>query len=130
MSYEVTIDGIGELVNRLEAAGNKGAIKDGLDAVSLSLVTNLKIYPPKPPSSTYQRTMQLRNKWTWEVNNDGYESVIGNSTPYAPFVQGRETQAWYHTRTGWKTAEDTLDQKRQNIVDIMKQFLQNALDGK
>lgn len=130
MSYSVTIDGIEPLIQKLEAAGNGQAVRDGLEAVSLSLASSLKVYPPKPPASTYDRTMQLRNHWTYEISNDGYAAQIGNNVPYAPYVQGREQQTWFHRKTGWKTAEDTLDQRRSNIIDVMKQFLQNALNGK
>src|ERR1051326_6773624 len=46
----------------------------------------------------YQRTGTLGRKWTSTVHPiaGGIEGVVGNDTPYGPFVQGGSTQAAYH----------------------------------
>lgn len=130
MSYGVQIEGIEDLIKRLDAAGDTKTLRDGMTSVAVSLTTKLKQYPPKPANSSYQRTGTLRHRWTYAVDDDGSEAVIGNVTPYAPYVQGRESQTWYHKRTGWQTAENLLDGKKEDIVKILKQFIQNALDGR
>lgn len=128
--YEVSVDGIDDLVKRLGEAGDTKTLKDGMTAVAQSITSVMKVYPPKPEGSTYQRTMQLRNRWTFGVDDDGSKAIIGNYTPYAPYVQGREKQTWYHARTGWKTAEDTLDNRREKITEILRAFITRALERK
>lgn len=130
MSYGVQIDGIEDLIKRLDAVGDTKTLRDGMTSVAVSLTTKLKQYPLAPASSSYQRTGTLRHRWTYAVDDDGSEAVIGNFTPYAPYVQGRESQTWFHKRTGWQTAENLLDGKKEDIVKILKQFIQNALDGR
>lgn len=130
MSYGVEITGIDDLLKRLDAAGDTRSLKGAMSSVALSLSTKLKQYPPAPAGSTYRRTGTLRHRWTWAVDDDGSEAVIGNSTPYAPYVQGRDNQTWYHRRTGWLTAEHLLDAKKNDIVTILRAFIQKALEGR
>lgn len=130
MSYGVQIEGIDDLLKRLDVVGDTKTLRDGMTSVAVSLTTKLKQYPPAPANSSYQRTGTLRHRWTYAVDDDGSEAVIGNVTPYAPYVQGRESQTWFHKRTGWQTAENLLDGKKEDIVKILKQFIQNALDGR
>lgn len=130
MSYGIQITGIEDLLKKLDAVGDTKSLKDGMSSVALSLTSKLKQYPPAPANSSYQRTGTLRHRWTYAVDDDGSEAVIGNFTPYAPYVQGREQQRWYHKRTGWQTAEDLLDGKKDDIVKVLRQFIQKALDGK
>ena len=130
MSYGVEITGIDDLLKRLDAAGDTRSLKGAMSSVALSLSTKLKKYPPAPAWSKYQRTGTLRHRWTWAVDDDGSEAIIGNFTPYAPYVQGRDTQTWYHARTGWLTAEHLLDQKKDDIVKMIRAFIEKALGGK
>ena len=129
MSYGIQITGIEDLLKKLDAVGDTKSLKDGMSSVALSLTSKLKQYPPAPSTSSYQRTGTLRRRWTWAVDDDGSEAIIGNNTPYAPFVQGRDGQTWFHARTGWLTAEDLLDQKKNDIVQMLRAFLQKALGG-
>lgn len=130
MSYSIQIDGIESLLKRLDAVNDTKTLHDGMTSVALSLSSKLKQYPPKPPTSSYQRTRTLGHRWTYAVSDDGSEAVIGNNTPYAPYVQGREDQTWFHRRTGWETAENLLDKKKDDIVKVLRQFIQKALDGR
>jgi hypothetical protein len=49
---------------------------------------------------------------------------IGNAASYAPWVQGDETQLYYHTWTGWKTLEQIQNEQNERIT---RQF-QDAID--
>jgi hypothetical protein len=130
MSYGVQIEGVDDLLKRLDAVGDTKTLRDGMTSVAVSLTTKLKQYPPAPANSSYQRTGTLRHRWTYAVDDDGSDAVIGNFTPYAPLVQGRESQTWFHKRTGWQTAENLLDGKKEDIVKVLRQFIQKALDGR
>ena len=129
-NYEVTLTGVDELIDRLEAAGDTDTLRDGMKAIGVSLSTNLKIYPPKPPHSTYNRTGTLRKRWAYQVSNDGGVLKLGNTTPYAKWVQSDETQTWYHAMAGWQTAETLVEKKKNMITEILKVFIENALKGR
>ena len=130
MSFEVKVEGIEDLLRRLDAAGDNKPLKDGMKAIGTSLSTRMKIYPPQPASSQYQRTGNLMKRWTNKVSDDGSWLTVGNNAPYAKWVQGRSFQTWYHARTGWSTLEGTLDDRKDQIVEILRAFIQNALNGK
>ena len=71
MSYGVQIEGIDELLKRLDAVGDTKTLRDGMTSVAVSLTTKLKQYPPAPARSTYRRTGTLRHRWTYAVDDDG-----------------------------------------------------------
>lgn len=130
MSFEVRIEGIDDLVKRLDAAGDTKVLKDGMKSIGLSISTHMKIYPPAPASSSYQRTGNLMKRWTSKVEGDGSAVTIGNNAPYAKLVQSAEQQTWFHARTGWSTLERTVDDRKDYIVGVLRAFIQNALNGK
>lgn len=147
--YSVTIEGLDELLKRLDILR---PLKDGMKAASIYFVKKVKKYPkasgrPQPFKSDksrrwffanlregkinvpYERTMALRNRWTYSVSENGEQSVIGNNTPYAEYVQGREDQAAYHKGT-WETAEDTLDAEKDNLTEYIAIPIRDYLNGK
>jgi len=128
--YSVTLVGDEELLRRLDKAGGQEVMVDGLTAIGIDYSTKMKVYPPVPPGSTYERTMQLRNKWTFEVASDGSELVAGNATPYAPYVQDRELQNKSHQRNGWSTAQGMLQLHLDRYKKIFFDFIKGALHGK
>ena len=130
--YSVTVDGIEDLVKRLDIAGGPGGnvIKDAMELSAFQVREKVQVYPPKPAASSYVRTGDLRKHWGYEVSDDGFEAKIGNAIEYAPYVQGRSSQVWYHKRTGWKTAESVLDAMKDNIQKIFVRLIQARLDGK
>ena len=138
-NYSVTVEGLDDLLKRLDLVS---PLKDGMTAASIYVVKKMKYYPknesrPQPfktdksrrwffanlksgnISVPYKRTMGLRNHWTYQVSTNGEVSQIGNNVPYAQIVQGRDKQSAYHKETGWATAEDTLDNERDEISKIV-----------
>jgi hypothetical protein len=133
--YSVTLLNDKELLKRLDNAVGIETLRDGLNEVGLEFQTAMKVYPPVPPGSTFQRTMTIRNKWTREVASDGSQVVVGNNAErkgiqYAPYVQGREKQAKWHQRNGWSTAEGTLQLNLDRYKKILLSFIKGALNGK
>jgi hypothetical protein len=129
MSFSVRIEGIDDLLKRLDAAGDTKVLKDGMKSIGVSIATRMKIYPPQPASSSYARTGNLMKRWTSKVEGDGSAVTIGNNAPYAKFVQSAEQQTWFHARTGWSTLEGTVNDRKEQIVAILRAFIQNALNG-
>jgi len=127
VSFEIQITGIDELLKRLDAAGSTKPLKDGMKAIGTSISTRMKIYPPKPASSSYARTGNLMHRWTNKVAGDGSSVTIGNNAPYAKFVQSAEMQTWFHAKAKWSTLEGVVEDRQDQIVEILRAFIQNAL---
>lgn len=152
MSYSVTIEGLDDLLRRLEriADGSK-VLRDGMERAADRVKGKLQSYPKASRkaqpfksdrsrrwffanlregkiSVPYERTMTLSHKWTTQVAGDGSWAKIGNNAPYAKLVQGRDDQAAYHKGT-WQTAEDTLDDNTKNVTEELRAVIQAALNG-
>lgn len=87
------------------------AIQPAVERWQLRRQAELARYPPQNPASRYRRTGTLGRKWTgsrptWSASRSGFESRLGNNTPYAPFVQG-ERQSRYNG--AWLTVQDAED---------------------
>jgi len=88
----------------------------------------LKIYPSKPPHSTYERTNNLQQGWN--VQQRGRVSaVVGNAVPYAPYVQSADQQVGFHKATGWGTDKQAVQEVEQSgiIKDIAEQVISNKI---
>lgn len=152
MSYSVTIEGLDDLLLRLEKiSGGSRVLRDGMERAADRVKGKLQSYPKASGKSQpfktdqsrrwffanlregkisvpYERTMTLSHKWTTEVSGDGSQAKIGNNAPYAKLVQGRDDQVAYH-KGNWQTAEETLDDNKKNIVDELRAVIQSALNG-
>ena len=88
------------------------------EAVAFVLMGNerkgLKYYPPKPSASKYVRTFDLRFGWKSQKWGDGTKIKIINIMPYAGFVQGDGTQAWFH-KGRWRTVSKIIDDNNRSI---------------
>lgn len=152
MSYSVTLDGIDDLLRRLEkiSDGSK-VLHDGMKRAADSVKGKMQSYPKASgkaqPFKTdksrrwffanlregkisvpYNRTMTLSHKWTTDVAGDGSQAKIGNNAPYAQLVMGSDNQAAYHKGT-WKPAEEILDDNTKNVVEELRAVIQAALNG-
>jgi len=127
--YSVTIDGIEELVSRINKAGNGDYLKSGLEAMGVDLVGKAQKYPPVPQGSKYQRTNKLRNSWTYQVSNDNEVLRLGNNVEYAPYVMGRGEQSRVHELHGWKTIQDIVEENLERLTNTLKRYLERVLNG-
>ena len=130
MSYGVTIQGIDELMAKIDPIRGNKWVKGGMESVGLELVGKAQQYPPVPAGSTYERTNKLRNSWTYQVNNDGDAVKIGSSeaaVPYNRYVMDRDMQTKVHAWHGWKTIQGILQMNAERVTEIMRMFLQRAL---
>jgi hypothetical protein len=98
-------------------------LQPAVEASLLSLLPDLADYPSPPAGSTYRRTGTLGRTWTsarpiFSAMSSGFEATIGNSTPYAGFVQGAAEdtphQAWMH-KERWKTADSIVEKHKGEI---------------
>jgi len=127
MTVRITIKGLDRLTAKL---GSTEAAASHLRPVmvrSLARIRKpLKVYPPRPPNSTYRRTDQLMKAWTSLIEKGGFRGVVGNNTKYAPFVQSAERQAWMH-KGHWQTDEDVIESVQDRIVKDFDDHVFKAL---
>lgn len=119
------LDGAAELIANFDQAKQiiGQEYKKASDASLYLLVGDLKEYPPEPFLSSYERTLTLGRTWaaatpTWKTAANGFFGKVVNPTPYGPWVQGHQQQAWMHV-LNWLTDEDALEMRTD---DIQEQF--------
>lgn len=107
-------------LNRME---NLRGFKRGLAAGGAYLLSNLASYPPQRAGSTYRRTGRLGRSWTLEGRRGGLQIVIGNSTPYAPEVQGmRMEQRPFFAERGWIGPDVAAERHGRAIADLVAAY--------
>lgn len=125
----IEVRGLAEVQRKL--AGAPKLLQDGLtQAIDKSLKIlqrDVAKYPPKPPLSKYRRTNTLKRGWTTRVS--GTYGVLGNATPYAPYVQDEPRQAWFHKAHGWQTIQTVAKNNTPRIVKIIEDAVNKILQG-
>lgn len=128
--YSIRLDGLDELKKRLDILENIGsALKPVWALIGKTLYEVTRKYPPPPPNSTYIRTYRLFNSWQLQVSavDSGQVIVIeSGGVDYAPYVQGRSTQAGIH-RNRWQTIEDVAEQQEGYVEKESMSFLVGLL---
>ena len=77
----------------------------------------------------YATSQALGRSWNVQVKGvgTGVKAIIGTPVTYAPFVQSRERQVWFHKARGWQTIEDALDKKRDELQEYFRRVIERAL---
>lgn len=72
---------------------------------------------------------RLGTKWTHQVTRteDAIEGVIGNTTSYAPYVEG-EQQTDYHAETGWPRLDQVIEREEAVIYGNFERASEMILD--
>lgn len=111
-----------------------------------SLITDLRIYPPKPPGSRYKRTYKLRYGWTARVvvriqRDGGFMRLqVTNTVRYRPYVQGLigvgtsrsslyryiKPIRKYHLANGWQPAAPIISVYNK----LIERYALNSLNEK
>ena len=125
MTESITIRGEKELKAKLAKLSRLDAEK-AMKAMGLHLAGKMKAYPPARPESRYQRTRTLANRW--DVTSKRDQATVLNRTPYSPYVQGDDTQAWFHKLTGWQTLKATAKANINEMVALLKKQVDRILE--
>lgn len=123
MSINITINlsGVKQLKERNEVFMGTKLLEAGLKRGALYLKTQLAIYPPKPPQSTYNRKGAaggLASGWQIDGEIKDLTVILRNNIPYAQWVQG-EKQAWFHKRTGWRNVPTILEDNKERVAELV-----------
>lgn len=95
------------------------------EASLLGMVPELSHYPSAPEGSTYRRTGTLGRTWTaaqpeFQAMSSGFEGTLGNSTPYAVWVEGP---------TGERPGQATVHQGRWASVSKLEKSAKTKVEA-
>lgn len=96
-----------------------------LEQALLLLAGHASVYPPRQVGSRYQRTRTLGRLWTRahpQVTVGGHvlDARIGNATPYGPYVQDPDQQAWMHAGR-WQTTDQVVGAHMGEVEHLVAQ---------
>lgn len=79
--------------------------------------------------SIYKTSETLGRSWTTEVKDAGLTVEIGAHASYAPFVQDKEKQTWFHKARGWMTTQDVITEDGAKITEQLRDAIEKKLTG-
>jgi hypothetical protein len=133
---EIHVDGLEELLNRLQEIQGGRYVKPALSAIGQSIRRRAGEYPPttianspqNPTGRWYERgygaryasgggnpTSEMMNR-RWYVRPEQWAVLIGNTASYSPYVHGQE-QARFHGERGWKKVEEVAEEDLPELLD-------------
>ena len=147
----IRIEGMDELVKKLDNVEDLNKIKPALKASALHVKGAIAKYPPasianspgNPSGRWYERGFGTRTatgrayptsetlgrKWTIGSRDQGFTQIVGNNVSYGPYVQSAEKQAKIHKRRGWKTDEQVINEETDTVLGFVKDRVDKILEG-
>lgn len=118
VTFTTQLDGDEQAQAVLASIQTPGFLVPAFDRIGAQLAYDLAVYPPERPAQIYRRTNTLGRSWTHsdpEVGLFRISVLIGNNTPYAPYVQDPEQQADVH-QGRWQTTRDVMEDRQAWIM--------------
>lgn len=130
-SEQIVIDIKGEkrLERLLDVLGTPRLITEpAMHRIGTQATTNMAKYPPTLPNQVYRRTHTLERKWAYQVRSNLFSTtaVVGNNTPYAPFVQDETSQADIHAGR-WHTVQDEMAEAKKYALDMFQEVIEKEI---
>lgn len=154
---EVDISGVSELHAKLAKLENIGAIcEPPLLQSAYEIRDWVRVYPakseanmPRNPGRWYERgrgsmyarvgggvkvvkrSEMLNRRWSLahSATPASASVIIGNSASYVRYVHDAETQAGFHKRRGWRTAQDAIAKFQDNLIRRINDAIDKAIAG-
>ena len=150
---EIKIEGLNELIKKLDDLGKLDKVKAGIKGAALDLRGILSKYPARkhiPISAVggwasekqrrwffanlregkikipYSRTNALKNRWTTKFEDAGFTAIVGNNTPYGPFVMG-DKQTKMMQMIDWKTVDTIAKEETKRIQEYVFDAVRKAV---
>ena len=122
----INVQAVGQAIGGINAALIP-MVRPVLERWLLRRIGPLARYPSPPPMSRYRRTGTLGRRWTsaqptWNASAAAWSVRLGNNTPYAPFVQGRQ-QARVHAGR-WRTVEAEVSHAEPQLLSDITMVIQ------
>lgn len=127
---DIQLTGVDALMDKLGVAEGVEILRRSMERSMLLLMADMAKYPRQRSGSKYRRTGTLGRRWTKSVRSEygGLTGIVGNNTPYGPYVQSAERQAWMHQGV-WQTDEAVAHRRQSEIVGDFDRSIQEALRG-
>lgn len=130
----IKIEGLAPLNAKLNQIAR---LEDHLDGPARQagqlLSDQMKVYPPPPPASTYDRTGRLRGSWGYDLTPSGAGVVVSSTGAYGPsgrryerYVQGPADQAAIH-QGRWQTTRQVLEKQRAAVIRLYRAKVKEIL---
>ena len=153
---EVKIEGMDELIKKLDDLGKMSTIHAGMKAAANILKGLMIVYPahtaanmPAGPGSHWykrgtgsfywrirdnakvsygKKSEVLKSKWTSKYDQYKFEAIIGNNVSYSPFVQGpKGTQAKAMAKIGWQGVDTVANKELPRIQEMLFAAVKRAI---
>ncbi|MCK4828030.1 hypothetical protein KA005_70525 [bacterium] len=153
MTTTIEIQGLDELVKKLDNLAKLKEVKAGIRGAALHVRGSLSRYPPRksiPISAVggfasdkqrrwffwalnkgkiqvpYRRTKALEHRWTIKTQDQGFTAIVGNNSPYARFVMG-DKQTRMMQMIGWKTTEQVASEETRRVQEYVFDAVRRAI---
>lgn len=73
----------------------------------------------------YRRSGTLGRRWYTKALSGEPGAIVGNPTPYAPFVQAAAQQSEYHRQVPWQTEKQVVTQAQQE--GLLRRAMETAI---
>ena len=123
----VKVEGLDKTIRKLNSLGDPAIMKRAMHRSVQHIHVKIAKYPGPRAGSGYRRTGTLGRQWTTKVEQGGKVGKVGNTTPYAQWVQSAERQTWFHEETGWKTDEDIAESEAGEVKAIFEDEYSKAI---
>jgi len=155
MAYSVKLEGVTELIQRIKSIEQLNKVKARIGQEGRFLQRKIRMYPKRMYSKNplirtdpavrraffyylnkglitvpYRRTRSLMHNWVVWQSMDGMSVTVENDLPYAPLVQGWETQAKGHQWSGWMTDKGAIQTYGPEIIVRIQDALRKEVEGK
>lgn len=128
MTDRVQVKGAEKVIKKLNSFKDPAATRRAMDKSVQHLHRRVAKYPPKPGHSAYVRTGTLGRLWTTKIEKNGSRGVVGNSTPYAVYVQGPRRRH-FHKAAGWKTIQEVATEESNAVVGYFEDEIRKKVNA-
>ena len=150
----ITIEGMDELIAKLEKLGKMSALHSGMQNAAKHVYGLMTVYPRKTKANVpkhfvggrwYKRgtgsywftrkgartdgSSELLDKgWSMKYDKAKFEAVVGNDTSYAKFVQGvKGEQSKAMANIGWKRVDTVAKEETKQITEFIFDAVKRAI---
>jgi len=150
---DVYIEGLDELIKKLNSIQEMKAVKTALKAAGAHIQGIMVDYPPatignspsNPTNHWYERgygshwrrkdgsiggrqtSETLNRKWTIKEEFSGLQVIVGNNVSYGHWVQG-DDQTRVHKAHGWLTTRQVVERESEKVVNFVKKEIDKVLE--
>lgn len=74
-------------------------------------------------------SQRFKARWALAAENGGVTAVVGNNATYGRLLMDPQLQSVYANRVGWRTTDAVVDEERAEVLRIISDAIDGALEG-